>query len=716
MNLLSPKSSVFSRSVSPKLIRSKLFPVAIILSIASFPKVASAVTLTYAYVDSIVTGWDNWSWGTTYINDTVVKKSGTASAKVTITDAWAGFSLSQSTTTNNLNTLSAISFDINPGAATNVTKVANLRVSLQNGTGQGSSVPIASYASPALTANTWSTVTIPISLLAGTLTALNRLNFQDGWGQGNVVFNLDNVGLVPLEVTSGCSSLVVDSGIANGGVSINGFLNDQYKWYDSSCRLRTAALARNDTSKGGNAKQFTYVLANGTTRIVNPGASAGGFGYIVAHLSNPSFASAYGASDSPLGSGNSATTTKLFVGSNHAIHEYTLNYVRYGLTQAAINSGFAPWTQINSTNKSNVTAYNMPVRIQWLFATGRNYPIWSVTFDLSAAPNHAVDSDFRAPYGDMKIEGGDGSAVVGGVGWGDKYKFLSAGSPFTMNNDWDYSQLNPGAPYSYLWTATGDAEMGLAGTQLTAKQNAGGYNNYQAPIWRGKTSLNMGTLCLNDGGAGPAYNHKTPCTSHWAYQLIQYSLANATQTTSNKRLAWGADWGSLGNSSFTSSNGYTVSGYPRVSYSVHIVLDPHTGNPTQAIALQAKTASVTTLTASVGTVRTSGIAGVGRTDTVTYSPAGFSPIFGTWEVNAAATTNNLTLSFAVPSTAPSTLDSPIIVVNNYTRTTAPTQVLLNGTVLVANSDYFVSLRPDQSQLWITLNKKLAGTNSFSIVN
>ena len=28
----------------------------------------------------------------------------------------------------------------------------------------------------------------------------------------------------------------------------------------------------------------------------------------------------------------------------------------------------------------------------------------------------------------------------------------------------------------------------LAGTQITARQNAGGYNNYLAPIWRGKTS------------------------------------------------------------------------------------------------------------------------------------------------------------------------------------------------------------------------------------
>lgn len=716
MNPYALKPSNFSPPSALQSIRAQIFLVAVTTGIAGLPLSASGAAPTYAYTDSIATGWQNWSWGTTYSNDTTVKKSGTASAKVTIQDAWAGFSLSQSPTTTPLNTVSAISFDIHPGAAGNLTKVTSLRLSLQNGAAQGYSIPIASYASPAITANTWSTVTIPISQLAGTLTAFDRLNFQDGLGQSNTVFNLDNIGWVPPESTTGCNALSVNSGVANAGVSINGFLNDQYKWYDSQCRLRTTALARNDTSKGGNAKQFTYIPTNGTTRIVNPGTTAGGFGYIVTHLSNPSFANAYGADDSPLGSGNGATGNKLFVGKNHAIHEYTLNYVRYGLTQAALNSGFAPWTQINATTKTNVKAYAMPVRIQWMFATGRNYPIWTVTFDLSAAPDRAIDSDFRAPYGDMKIEGGDGSALVGGVGWGDKYKFQSLGTPFTMNNDWDYSQLNPGAPYSYLWTNTVDAEMGLAGTQPIAQQNAGGYNNYQAPVWRGKTSTNMGTLCLNDGGAGPAYNHKIPCTSDWAYQLMQYSLTNATQTTSNKRLAWGSDWGSLGNSSFVSSNGYTVKGYPKVSYSVHIVLDSHTGNPTEAIALQAKTASVTQLTASVGTVRTSGIAGIGRTDTAAYNPVGFNPIFGTWEVNAAAITNNLALSFVVPSSAPSSLDSPIIVVNNYTRTTAPARVLLNGSVLVANRDYFVSLRPNQSQLWITLNKKLTGTNSFNLVN
>ena len=72
----------------------------------------------------------------------------------------------------------------------------------------------------------------------------------------------------------------------------------------------------------------------------------------------------------------------------------------------------------------------MPVHIQWMFATGRDYPIWSVTFDLSAAPDHAIDSDFRAPYGDMKVEGGDGTDLVGGVAWGDSVSVCDRGQRF----------------------------------------------------------------------------------------------------------------------------------------------------------------------------------------------------------------------------------------------------------------------------------------------
>ncbi|WP_295449787.1 hypothetical protein [uncultured Thiodictyon sp.] len=671
----------------------------------------------YAYLDDIAGGWANWSWSTAVTNDTVVKKSGTASARVAITGAWGAFSLNRDAGAVGLGSLSAITFDVNPGAATNVAKVAALVFALQDGNTLGPAVTLGGYASPALAANTWSSVSIPIGALTGSLTAMTRLNLQDGLGGGGITFNLDNLALVAAVAAGACRPVVVDSGIAGAGKSINGFLNDQYTWSDAACRVRNAALARNDTSKGGNAKQFTYTLPNGTTRTVNPAANgAAGFGYVVAHLSNPSFANAYGADDSPLGSGNAATFRKLFTGNHHAIHEYSLNYVRYGLTAAAlINHSIDPWTWLTGAadpNRQYVTVYNMPVRIHWMFATGRNSPVWSVTFDLSAAPDHAVDSDFRAPYGDMNIEGGTGANLVAGVAWGDRYRFTTLGSPFTMNNDWDYSQLNTGAPYDALWAAAVDAQMGLAGTQIVARQNAGGYNNYQAPVWRGKTSATMGKLCLNDQGAGPGYNHKLPCSSDWAYQLVQYSVASAAQTTSNKRLAWGADWGSLGNSAFTNSNGYAVSGYPKVSYSVYVVLDPHSANPTQTVAKQAETINLTRLTATLGTVRTQGIAGVGRTDTKPYSPAGYSPIYGTWEVDAAANAVNLT--FAVPTTATVALDTPIIVVHGYTKATPPVQVSLDGVGLAADTDYFASVRPDQAELWITLNRKLIGTHGLQI--
>ncbi len=708
-------------SALAKSLTSRLVALCVVAMFASSVVAATTGNLITVYNGGIASGWSNWSWdnATTVISDPSMLELGTASARVGIGHAWNGFSLHRDTGDLGIASLSALTFYINPGSASNIAKVAALAITLQNDSGVGQAATLASFASPPLAANTWSFVSVPVKTLAGSLTTMNRLNLQDWTGQGNVVFNINNVALAPVSVATGCQALAVNSGLSNGGVSINGFLNDQYTWYDSVCNPRSVALARNDTSKGGNAKQFTYVLPNGTARTVNPGSnSASGFGYVVAHLANPSFAYAYGADDSPLGSGSGASYNKVFVGTHHAIHQYTLNYVRYGLTQAAItNHSIDPWAWINGTsdpNRQYVKAYNMPVTIQWMFATGRNYPVWTVTFDLSQAPNQAVDSDFRAPYGDMNVDGGNGTDIVGGVGWGDKYVFVSAGNPFTMNNGWGYSQLNPGAPYDYLWTSTVDAEMGLAGTQIIGKQNAGGYGNYQAQVWRGKTSLNMGQQCVNDQGAGSGYNHVMPCTSDWAYQLIQYSVSNAMQTTTDKRLAWGADWGSLGYGAFTSINGYTVSGWPKVSYSVNIVFDPHSTNPTQNIAKQAKTISLTSLTASVGTVLTRGVAGVGRTDNQTYSPAGYSPIYGTWEVNAA--NNNVSLSFAVPNTAPTALNTPIIVVHNYTLATAPKAIALDGVALNANIDYFVSVNPAQSALWVTLNRSLTGTHGVQIVN
>ena len=76
--------------------------------------------------------------------------------------------------------------------------------------------------------------------------------------------------------------------------------------------------------------------------------------------------------------------------------------------------------------------------------------------------------------------------------------------------------------------------------------------------------------------------------------------------------------------------------------------------------------------------------------------------------------NRVDLSFSVPGSAPTTLDTPILVVHNYIGAASPTQVLLDGAALTADSDYFISLRPSAAELWVTLNRKLAGTHTFQI--
>ena len=98
-----------------------------------------------------------------------------------------------------------------------------------------------------------------------------------------------------------------------------------------------------------------------------------------------------------------------------------------------------------------------------------------------------------------------------------------------------------------------------------------------------------------------------------------------------------------------------------------------------------------------------GSAGVGRSDNKTYIPAGYSPIFSTWEANTA--NSNATLKFVVP----------IVVLHNYASASLP-RVYLDNVLLAANSGYFASLRPGVSELWLTLNRNLSGTHTLRIVH
>ena len=99
--------------------------------------------------------------------------------------------------------------------------------------------------------------------------------------------------------------------------------------------------------------------------------------------------------------------------------------------------------------------------------------------------------------------------------------------------------------------------------------------------------------------------------------------------------------------SHAASSRFTASGWPRQSYSTYVVLGPHSSDPVGAQVAQVEAAQSLSLTATVGTVATSGPAGVNRPDSMTYAPAGYDPVYGT--LTFVALGNALDANIAVGS-------------------------------------------------------------------
>ena len=308
----------------------------------------------------------------------------------------------------------------------------------------------------------------------------------------------------------------------------------------------------------------------------------------------------------------------------------------------------------------------------------------------------AFDGEVPATLGD----------TVGGVAWGESHRFTSTSTPLDFASTWTWNTVNTWAPYNFLWTQHDDAEMGIAGTRVITKQDAGGY---QGGIGRTYTNATY-PATFNTMNCGDYPSGTMPCDWVWAYQSVNYSFgSNNTDTTGDKRLAWGADWGSLGQSSVTTINNNSVVGWPKVSYSVYIILDERSKAPTTTVAAQALAIDGTALTATTGTVSATGAAGVGRSDNVTYSPKGFNHIYGTWDVTAAA--NSAALKFVVPTGQ--SLLQPMLVVHGYTGSVTPT-VTIDGSAISAGDGFYASYRSDTQDLWLTINRTLSGTATLQI--
>ncbi len=177
-------------------------------------------------------------------------------------------------------------------------------------------------------------------------------------------------------------------------------------------------------------------------------------------------------------------------------------------------------------------------------------------------------------------------------------------------------------------------------------------------------------------------------------------------------MTWGTQYGFLGQTAYslrdsTLPANSTASGYPIKSYAVYVVFGQHANGPVDAAIARSKALTSRSVTATTGQVVTTGPAGAGRTDNMTYSPAGYDPVYGAIVFSG----NDVTATISVTSA----LKNPLIVLRNYSAGTYPT-VKIAGSALVADVDYFASLRSGKNEIWITLNRSLSGTTSLQITH
>lgn len=464
-------------------------------------------------------------------------------------------------------------------------------------------------------------------------------------------------------VTSGCQGIAVQD-----GASINGYTSDVYAWSDSSCRPRTAALVRNNAAdpggtRGGYLRLFSYE-ADGQARqcVGEPGTAWNGWGYVVNH---------YGAG-AATSHDVTGTYRAVLRGSHHSIHEFKLR--------------LSPGGPVDVT-------------IHWFFATGRSNPVYAITHDASPAGADTVLADARAPYGNLTFDGiTNGQSDVAGVGWGDRYQFTTTGSgPVTFNSPWEYTRSNT-VPYVVMWSAAADAEMGAVQTQTSAGHLSGGdYGGGSLANCWNRTSSSPGTCLLQPGG-------RLLRDFLWPFQLNQYELPFVT---TSKRIAWGTTFGAVGQRSYQAF-GQSYVGYPYQSYSVYLVLGKRSQRPTDAQVAEVAATTGATLSATVGTVASSGPGGAGRTDPVEYSPAGYDPVYGTWVVIAASGA-----TFRLDPGA-ATLLNPVFRIQGWTSTSPPTRVQLAGRDISAGTDYFTTVDPSRRELWLTLNRNVSSPQQLSV--
>jgi mannan endo-1,4-beta-mannosidase len=423
-----------------------------------------------------------------------------------------------------------------------------------------------------------------------------------------------------------------------------------------------------------------------------------GFGYVVSHNTQNG--------NSPLGKVNapSKVETTVFSGGHHAIHRVELIYDRDKEV-----GGFG---------------IQIPVVIEWFVATGRDHPVWAVTWKIGEAANPQnvnfgdYRMDVRGPYGSLNFDGAANRTLgdaIGGVAWGDfGLKFTTADAQLTLNSPWTYNTLNT-VCFTQAWTANENAEMGIVQTRIADKEM--GYQDRVVGRERGHTSaenyLNKGN-CTDFGSDNRDY--VVPCVSGWPYQLMNFdwdpgSGKPAIEATGTKLIAWGSPYGWLGASSFDLFDfSATADGRGDRSYATFIVLGPkfrfdqrndQVGDVAITIKAVEALNAATISDVNRGSLVTQAAKGPGATQMKNILN-GYNDNYTAYYLNASG--NEVTFTFT-PAVG-TLVRNPIFVVQNYNAQQLP-RITVAGNPITVNSGAdggaFVSLNPATNELWVTLN-------------
>ena len=168
--------------------RSRFFKILPLLAL-TLPWAAGAQTNQAIYTDSLINGWQDYSYCTRNLANTSPVHSGGDSISAIITSAYGGIQLYHTPMTNSA--FGAVSFWLNGGTA------GGQRLQMYGNLGSGPTAQSPRYSLASPPANAWQQYTVPLSALGvANTTNFSGFAIQDANGSAEPVFYVDDIQLV----------------------------------------------------------------------------------------------------------------------------------------------------------------------------------------------------------------------------------------------------------------------------------------------------------------------------------------------------------------------------------------------------------------------------------------------------------------------------------------------------------------------------------------